>query len=78
MGMPGNQSLVAGAHGVTGDEANTVAVRVYSGEQIPSMRGEIERGKGGNGERRARRRGWGDCDGAGGLDGGVKAELPRG
>ena len=46
MGMPGNQSLVAGAHGVTGDEANTVAVRVYSGEQIPSMRGERERGKG--------------------------------
>ena len=46
MGMPGNQSLVAGAHGVAGDEANTAAVRVYSGEQNPSMRGEIEWGEG--------------------------------
>ena len=51
MGMPGNQSLVAGAHGVTSDKANTVAVRVYSGEQIPSMRGERERGEKGCGER---------------------------
>ena len=77
-GIPIDHKVVARTHPFTGGELKTVAARTNFGELFPAIRGEREGEKWGKMERRVWRTEWGVRDGTGGLDGGVKAELPRG
>ena len=76
-GTRGDQEVVALAHRAVAGVPKSVAEGSDSGELLSAKRGERERGKRGEWERRAGRREWGGRDGTGRVDGGVKAELPR-